>query len=310
MKHDLPVPDIFIPAQRAFHNSRAKYRLIGGAMGGGKSRALCAGGFELSREIAGNRGAIIRKYFTSLRRTTMVTFFETVPSGLISEYNKSEQKVTLRNGSEILFLEADESKDPLFEKLKSLELGWFAIDEASEVSKQAFQILVSRLRWKRAAGNYYGLLASNPEQCWLKEDFIDHPKRDHAYFPALPKDNPYLPAEYIANLRTIFDEQQQRKYIEGDWTIADDPMQIIPYTALKNCIASDDELANQSGREALGIDVAELGNDKTVFAYFNEGVCHDIEIFSKLRVDEVAEIAKNRIKIGRASCRERVCQYV
>jgi phage terminase large subunit len=290
-------PQKFQPTivQHNFHVSSAKYKLIGGAMGGGKSKALCAEALSLSGKIPGNRGAIIRKHLTTLRRTTMVTFFETADSKLFKEYNKTEQKVTLRNGSEILFLEADESKDPLFEKLKSLELGWFAIDEASELPKKAFQILVSRLRWKPARGNYFGLLASNPEQCWIKEDFIDSPKPDHAYFPALPKDNPFLPPEYISNLRAIFDELQQRKYIDGDWNIADDPMQIIPYTALKNCIVSDEELAVTGGQEAMGIDVAELGDDSTVFAYFREGICYEIETFKKLRVDEVAEIAKNRI---------------
>jgi hypothetical protein len=225
----------------------------------------------------------------------MVTFFQALPPGSVREINKTEFRVTLNNGSEILFLDADESKDPLFDKLKSLELGWFAIDEASEVSKTAFQILVSRLRWKPAQGKYFGLLASNPEQCWIKEDFVDAPKQDHCYFPLLPKDNPHLPPEYIPNLRLIFDEVQQRKYIDGDWSIADDPMQIIPYTALKNCIASEEELALLAGKEALGIDVAELGNDCSVFAYFNEAVCYNIETFKKLRVDEVSEIAKSRI---------------
>jgi phage terminase large subunit len=281
--------------QNCFHRSDAKYKLIGGAMGGGKSKALCMEALSLSALINGNRGAIIRKSLTTLRRTTMVTFFQSLPGGSVREINKTEFRVTLNNGSEILFLDADESKDPLFDKLKSLELGWFAIDEASEVSKAAFQILVSRLRWKPAQGKYFGLLASNPEQCWIKEDFIDAPKPDHCYFPLLPKDNPYLPPEYIPNLRLIFDEVQQRKYIDGDWNIADDPMQIIPYTALKNCIATEEEIALLAGREAMGIDVAELGDDRTVFAYFNEAVCCNIESFRKLRVDEVSDLAKSRI---------------
>ena len=117
-------------------------------MGGGKSKSICAEAIQLSLDIPGNRGAIVRKNLTTLKRTTMVTFFQTIPAELILEYNKTEQKVTFYNSSEILFLEADDAKDPLFEKLKSLELGWFAIDEASEVPRPAFHILVSRLRWK------------------------------------------------------------------------------------------------------------------------------------------------------------------
>jgi len=281
--------------QLAFHKSNARYKLIGGAMGGGKSKALCAEAILLSHDIPGNRGAIIRKNMTTLRRTTMVTFFETIPQDMIAEYNRSEMRVVTREGSEILFLEADESKDPLFEKLKSLELGWFAIDEASEVPRAAFQILASRLRWKAAKGRYVGLLASNPEQCWVKEDFIDRKKTGHKYFPSLPRDNPNLPDDYLPRLREIFDEHQQRKYIDGDWNVTDDPLQVIPYSMLRNCVATKDELAAVEGEWALGVDVAELGDDKSVLCFFRGAACTEIEHYSRLRIDQLTAIVKQRI---------------
>ena len=282
-------------SQAPFHSSPVRYKLIGGAMGGGKSAALCAEAIQLSLDIPGNRGAILRKNLTVLKRTTAITFFQVCPSELIADFNKTEMKVTLVNGSEILFLEADESKDRLFEKLKSLELGWWAIDEASEVSYNAFKVLASRLRWKASGGKYYGLLASNPEQCWVKEVFIDDVKENHGFFPALPKDNPSLPPDYIDNLKLIFDEVQQRKYIEGDWNVSDDPMQIIPYTALKNCIIEDDALVEETGIDSLGVDVAELGEDKTALAYMRNGYCFEVETFAKKRIDEVSQIIKARI---------------
>lgn len=282
-------------SQLWFHKSHAPYKLIGGAMGGGKSKSLCAEAINLSTEIPGNRGAIVRKNMTTLKRTTMVTFFQTLPPGLMEEFNKTEMRVKLANGSEILFLEADESKDAMFEKLKSLELGWFAIDEASEVPRQAFQILVSRLRWPAAQGRYTGLLASNPEQCWVKEDFIDSRKPGHRYFPALPRDNPSLPADYIKKLEDIFDENQRRKYIDGDWNVTDDPLQVIPYTALKNCIAPPAEMICLDGPESLGVDVAELGEDKSALAFFRGACCYEIQTYSKLRIDQLTEIVKQRI---------------
>ena len=282
-------------SQAPFHSSPVRYKLIGGAMGGGKSKALCAEGIQLSLDIPGNRGVIVRKNLTVLRRTTLVTFFQTCPPDLIANFNKSDRLITLINGSEILFIDADESKDPLFEKLKSLEVGWFAIDEASEVSRNAFSVLGSRLRWPAAKGKYYGLLASNPEQCWVKEVFIDQRLEQHAFYPALPKDNPSLPDDYLPNLRIIFDEVQQRKYIEGDWNVSDDPMQIIPYTALKNCIIEDDALVEETGIDSLGVDVAELGEDKTALAYMRNVYCFEVETFAKKRIDEVSQIIKARI---------------
>lgn len=282
-----------------FHRSPSRYKLIGGAMGGSKSVSGCAEGIQLSLDVPGNRGAIVRKNRTVLKRTTLVTFFQICPPEIIKSYNQSELVVRFINGSEILFLEADESKDPLFEKLKSLEIGWYFIDEASEVARGAHQALASRLRWKPAVGRYYGIVASNPEQCWVKEDFPVHstsnPKPQHAYFQFLPKNNPYLPDDYIENLKLIYDEVQQRKYIEGDWSVADDPMQVIPYTAIKSKLATDAEILTALGDISLGVDVAELGDDKAILAYMVGSVGTGLESFSKKRIDELSGIVQSRI---------------
>jgi hypothetical protein len=44
-----------IPAQQAFRSSKARVRGYGGAMGGGKSRALCEEAFDLALEYPGSR---------------------------------------------------------------------------------------------------------------------------------------------------------------------------------------------------------------------------------------------------------------
>ena len=43
--------------QRAFHSSTARFKLFGGAMGGGKSYALCAECIDLCLNYEGNRGS-------------------------------------------------------------------------------------------------------------------------------------------------------------------------------------------------------------------------------------------------------------
>ena len=282
-----------------FHKSSSKYKLIGGAMGGSKTYSGCAEAIQLSLDYPGNRGVICRKNRTVLKRTTLVTFFRVCPPELIKSYNKSDLEVTLINNSTILFLEADESKDPLFEKLKSLEIGWYFIDEASEVARGAHQALASRLRWPAAKGYYFGILASNPEQCWIKEDFpvdvISKPKPQHAFFKFLPLHNPFLPENYVSDLRLILDENQQKKYIDGDWSITDDPLQLIPYSALKNKIATQEEVDSSQGEESLGVDVAELGDDKSILAFMRGSINTSLEQYEKKRTDELSAIVKARI---------------
>jgi len=200
--------------QKEFHSCPARFRLYGGAMGGGKSVALCMEGLKLALKYPGSYGYIARKTFESLRKTTMKTFFEFTPKELIARHNKSEHLVSLVNGSEIQFgdLENDD-------KLKSLNLAWFGIDEASEISKNTFLLMSSRLRQRipKIDMKYYGFLTSNPAPCWLRDDFVKHPQRDYVFIPALPKENPYLPHDYVERLYETSTPEWSKRYLEGDW---------------------------------------------------------------------------------------------
>jgi hypothetical protein len=258
-----------IPRQAQFHADPSKFRLYGGAMGGGKSYAGCAEAFRMSWKYPGNRGAIIRKQMTVLKRTTLQTFLRLIPSELIADYNRTEMRITLTNRSEIMFLEADASKDPLFNKLKSLEIGWFFIDEASEVSEGAFAILVSRLRWKLPDGSYpprLGWMGANPENCWLKERFIDQNLPGYSFIPATGADNPMLPDDYLDDMNSIFTEDQKARYIEGHWDVADDPTQLISWQLIRDAIGSAD--LDKSDTMSIGLDVARYGDDASAAAIF------------------------------------------
>ena len=186
-------------------------------------------GIKLSLKYPGNRGYLARKAFEDLRKTTMQTFFDFCPEGIIKSYNKSLHWLEFVNGSEIQFGDLENRN-----KLKSLNLGWYGIDEASETTKDVDLIMQSRLRlksdkpvdnWKKVKQmgkefwipNYYGLYASNPEPCWLKEDFVEEPGTDHVFIRSLPSDNPYLPPDYIESLEANADEDWIKRYLQGDW---------------------------------------------------------------------------------------------
>ena len=283
--------------QALLHKSKARYVLYGGAMGGGKSFGGIAEDFRLSWKYPGNRGVIIRKNMTTLKRTILKTFFRIVPVELIEEYNKQDMRVRLINGSEILFMEADISKDPLFDKFKSLEIGWFHIEEASEVDRSAFQILATRMRWRLPDGSYprfKGILTTNPEDCWLKEDFIDRPINGSEFISALPSDNPYLPDGYIEDLEDILTEEQQAKYINGHWDISDKPDQLISFQWIKDSIGNIEDMEG-SGR-VLGCDVARFGDDSSVIAYMEGNALISLETYKNKRTDEFADIIEKKAK--------------
>jgi len=200
--------------QRAFHAAPHTFKLYGGAMGGGKSRALCEEIFTLALEYPGNVIFLGRRDLTDLKKTTLATLLdEVVPSELIASHNRNEKEIVLINGSKIIY---GELKD--VESLKSLNIGAFAIDEASEVSEDAFNMLVSRLRLNVPGIKRYGLLATNPAPGWVKRRFIDAPEPDTIFIKALPYDNPYLPDGYVERLKRTLPETWVKRFVEGDWS--------------------------------------------------------------------------------------------
>ena len=206
-----------LPKQSLFHKSLAKFRLYIGAWRSGKSYAGCFEAYQHSSFYKKNCGIVFRKDYTDLRDTTMKTFFEIVPPEDIVDFNKSEHRVVLRNGSEIYFRHL---KDGL--KLGSLNLGWFFIDEAEEVSEEIFTALQGRLSLLNTA--CVGWLVSNPPNTdhWLYKTFNENIDPDFAVFYASTYENAeHLPTGYINTLEKL-PESWRKKYLQGQWGFTPD----------------------------------------------------------------------------------------
>ena len=105
----------YMPTERQFvaHNAKERYKLFGGAMGGGKSVWLVCEMIQLMLEYPGNRGVLCRYHLSDLKNTTLVSFFKMVPEGLLNDasHNKSERIITFPNGSQILYMGLSEEQD-------------------------------------------------------------------------------------------------------------------------------------------------------------------------------------------------------
>ncbi len=239
--------------------------LYGGAFGGGKSYFGCAYGVYLCESIPGNRGYMCRKESVVFKRTTLQTLLERVD--ILSrpgwQHHVSEQYFLHRNGSRIDYGGLGDHKDR--EKVKSLELGYLFIDEASEVDWLSAKMAIARVgRTPAAAGNYITILASNPEQCWLIPEFIETPKPGHGYVPALSSDNPYLSNDYIESVREIYADTPEllAAYLEGDWNAVGSVDQVFDFAdvdkAMKRVIPASGPVVE------YGADIARFGGDETV----------------------------------------------
>ena len=114
--------------------------------------------------------------------------------------NNLEGTVTFWNGSVILLKEmADLPSDPNFERFGSSEFTVAFIDEVSEISEKAIEVLFSRLRWKvhETFKTPRMLMSTNPCINWVRSRFVQDDdgapvncKEGEAYVPFSVFDNP------------------------------------------------------------------------------------------------------------------------
>lgn len=233
-----------LDAQQVFRRSTAFVRAYGGAMGGGKSRALCEEAFDLALDYPGVPIVMVRLRHNSITETTKRTMLEYVlPPELVVKRKESggEDYVELYNGSRVHFIGLD---DPV--KWFSSELGVLMFDEAHEIPEESVLKLITRLRHPAApVSDWNGekrpgkvCLAFNPDNPghWLFQWFLvgsdqtphgtykpelyptqaEVPIGDAEFIFARATDNIHLPPGYIRSLQGQ-PEHLRRRYLEGIW---------------------------------------------------------------------------------------------
>ena len=161
-------------------------------------------------------GMIARQTYPELRDSTQRTFFELLHTmGMLPEvhyeYRKQENRVKFLNGHEIIFRSLD---DPA--KLLSINLGWFYIDQAEEVSEEVFLTLLGRLR---AVDTPQCWITGNPlGHNWIWHRFIHDPVPGNIIFNAKTEENVHnLPEGYIDSLKNNYNEIWVNRYLYGSW---------------------------------------------------------------------------------------------
>jgi hypothetical protein len=249
--------------QTIAHTVPERFILYGGAMGGGKTVWLCNEGLQLSLDYPGNVGYLCRQELTSFRRSTGMTLGETIPNQLIKIHHQTESYYQLINGS-IIFYGGLGDDQKAIDRLKSMNLGWFGIDQAEEVSESHFLLLASRLRLILPYIKYKGLLSANPAPGWVKHRFIEQKLPDHVFIPALPKDNPYLPGDYESTLQELYKGHEEliRAWLNGDWDALESGNYLFKYKDIKDAIERDVKDGDKT--KVIGVDLARFGDDNSV----------------------------------------------
>lgn len=198
--------------QRAFIACNSRFQNFSGGFGSGKTTACNLKAQIISSIMPNNMGVICRKTYPDLRDTTRKSFFEILTPDWVKNWKESENALTLKNNSVILFRHFENGSIKV-----GSSLGWFFIDQAEEAEEQIFKALVGRLR--RNVPRRYGLLAMNPNgQDWQYRLFVKKAGPNYAHFDSTTFDNQAnLPVGYIEDMMSTFPQEWIERFVYGKW---------------------------------------------------------------------------------------------
>ena len=289
-------------AWKYLKDKKTRFILYGGAAGGGKSWLGCEWLMTNCYLYPNTRWFIGREELKRLRDSTLLTFFKVLQEHKIPskdwKYQGQDHYLLHRNGSRIDLLDLKFlPSDPLYERYGSTEYtgGW--IEEGGEVDFNAFDTLKSRIG--RQLNDMYDLLPKmlitcNPKKNWIYDQFYKPYKEgnlppERVFIPALIQDNPHLSQDYIDSLLSISDEVKKQRLLFGNFDYDDDPSKLIEYDAINDLFTNT---FIPTGETYMTIDLARLGDDKTVICIWSGWRIEHIEYHEKKKVNQI----QNRVK--------------
>lgn len=212
--------------------------LGGGAAGGGKSYLGSCWLVSSCMRFSDIRAVVARKTLKSLKGSTWNTIKKVckewgLKEGVHYKINNMDGILTFWNDSVIIMQEmVDLPSDPNFERFGSSEFTIAFIDEVSEISERAVEVLFSRLRWRTAETFKTArmMMSTNPCITWVRSRFVQDDegnpitcREGEAYVPFSVFDNPDVQfvQTYVAALNKITDKATRERLLYGNWDFVD-----------------------------------------------------------------------------------------
>ena len=246
--------------------------LGGGAAGGGKTFVGSVWLISSCMRFAGIRAVVGRKTLKSLKESTWNTIKTILKDwGLVEgvnyKINNIEGTLLFWNDSIIIMKEmSDAPSDPNFERFGSSEFTIAFVDEVSEISERAIEVLFSRLRWKThdTFKTPRMLLTTNPTMNWVRSRFVQNdegekitPNEGEAYIPFSVFDNPDIAFRqvYEAALNKIRDQATKERLLYGNWDFIESNSMVIynKFDGERHLVAGLKEKAYDPGKPLITI---------------------------------------------------------
>lgn len=206
-------------SQTRFLQSIARFVGYIGGRGCGKSLALVLKIIHLSLKYPHNYGLVGRYNYNDLRDTTEADFYDVCPKSYILERNKQEHRVTFFNGSQVIFRGLKDIKKT---EVRSLNLGFFALEQAEEIEESLFDELSACLRRKLKdidgnIGKAQGFIIANPALTWIFKKFKQTKDPEYDFIPGSMLDNrDNLPKAFVDDMLSKPDSWK-RIFVYGEF---------------------------------------------------------------------------------------------
>lgn len=212
------------PIQSEFVSDlKSDYCLNAGGYGSGKSLALYIKLVLFVKCFPGNRVLLGRKTLSDIDRAVLPELFELIPPTWY-EHRVKDGLINFSNGSQIILFGLDAMQSggiadikKAQQKLKSLNLGAYFIDQLEEVEYEVFEVLNSRLR-RAEVPMRQGNMDCNPANFWAYDYFVANPRPGHKLYQSSMYDNrDNLPEDYLRKQEAM-GEEYVRRFVKGEWT--------------------------------------------------------------------------------------------
>ncbi len=223
------------PVQQEFIGDlKSDYCLNNGGFGSGKSLALYIKLYLFIKCFPGNRVLLGRKTLADIERAMLPDLFEIFPEGEY-EHRVKDAVINFNNGSQIILfgLDALQSGDlgdikKAQQKIKSLNLGAYFIDQVEEVEYEVFDALNSRLRLMKVPVRQ-GNMTCNPANFWayhffvrkcvkMGDTWVEQDNKSTLYNSSMLDNKDNLPEDYIRRQMEGHDQRWIDRYVYGIWT--------------------------------------------------------------------------------------------
>jgi len=238
---------------------------------------------------------VCRRTGTTIRNTCFSLFKDILDKWQLTPFvriRETDFNIKFPNGSEIIFIGLDEET-----KLLSLNnVGVIFIEEVFEVPKNIVEQLNLRLRGNTEQQQI--IMAFNPisKNHWLYNFCEEEPPSSFIYTHSTYKDNPFLNAEYVAELEELYKRNpaKARVFCDGEWGVDAEGLVITNWKA-EDFDAM--ELAASGLEHRVGMDIGWIDKSAIVESLYDrkQGIIYVINEFYKsgCQLSELTEAIKN-----------------